>query len=662
MRRYRLQIRAASVQPGSAFRRGAAFKTWLTGVGVLILAAAATLGGVWGGPKLGDHEAIVAECARNMRLTGDWIVPEFLDTAWMRKPPLPYWLVAAASYLFPNDPELNLPVTTAAARLPTAVSALLTILLLWHLAGSMFGRPAGAGRRAGMVAAVVCSASVFFLLYSANATAEMVLTFCCTWAFVHFWHGVTSRRGRARFVHMMLFYVALGVGMLAKGPMPIVVTALPLAVWWYTERPLRLLAAIGLGGWRQVLALFWRQIRRQTGRAFTRLYLLPGVIVFAAVFVPWMVAVGREYPHAWDIWNWQYWQRAQNNYEDTRVRGPLYYIPIMIGMVLPWVFLLVEAMVAPWLRRFVRQRRALLYAGLWALVGLVGMSLFAFKKPYYIAPAVPGLLLMIGLAAERFYAFVPTTMPVKMNVWFGRWHEVVIADPLRFAWITWVIVALSAIITLIFGNYWMRANMPTVAMALTVIAAGAMVLLLWAGLLYVHGRGWAALALTAVSVVAAFHLGWYLCAPTLTRESLDAVARLDRVLDDAGVPADARVYWADSRPDARLSFYHGRRPRYTLTPEEVVQFIGVNRMKPGLKDLLEAHGIERADEMLAGSETVYLVVRYKKYDEAKSRIKTPAYDVARVEYNPRDPKQDWMVVSNRSPHAPPSGPSTQPQK
>lgn len=617
---------------------------WLARLGVLVLVVAATLGAVWGGPQLGDHEAIVAECARNMRLSGEWIVPNFLDTAWMRKPPLPYWLVAGASYLFENDPDLDLPVTTAAARFPTAVSALLTILMLWHLGSSMFGR------RTGMVTALVSSSSILFLLYSANATAEMLLTCCCTWAFVHLWHSVTTRRGWVRFVHMMFFYVALGAGMLAKGPMPIVMVCLPLAVWWYAERPLRLLAHLGLGGWRQVLTCFGRQIPRQTAKAFTHLYVVPGIVVFAAVFVPWMYAVGERYPHAWNIWNWQYWQRAQNNYEDTRVRGFLYYVPVMIGLVLPWVFLLAEAVAAPWLARYARQRRALLLAGLWALIGLAGMSVFSFKKPYYILPAVPGLLLMLGLVADRFYAFVPTTIPVTIDVWLGRWRKAVIQDPLRLAWITWGIVSLCGILMLILGYYWMREQLGVVAMALTVIAAGALVVLIWAGLLYVLGRGWSALALTVVITIAAFHSAWYLCGPTMTAESSERVARLDQALDKAGVPAEAKIYWADSRPDARLSFYFGRQPRYTLTPEEVVEFIGVNRTRPGIKKLLEAHALKKAESLLTGSQTVYLLASYEKYNEARNTIKGVAFhDIARIRCDVTNPDKDWIVVSNAPP-------------
>lgn len=652
MSQYNLQTPSVSVQREPPSRVAGITFSILIRLAVLALVVAATLGAVWGGPGLGDHEAIVAECARNMRLTGDWVVPTFLDTPWMRKPPLPYWLVAAASYLLPDDPQLNLPVTTAAARLPTAVSALLTILLLWHLASSMFGK------RVGMVTALVSASSLAFLLYSANATAEMLLTFCCTWAFVHFWHGVTTRKAWVRFVHMMLFYLALGAGMLAKGPAPIALTAIPLAVWWYTERPLRLLACLGLGGWRQAWVCLGRQIPRQTARAFTHLYLVPGVIVFAAVFVPWMIAVGRQFPHAWDIWNWQYFQRAQGFYEDTRPRGAFYYLPIMIGLTAPWIFLLAEAVAAPWLKRYDRQRRGLLYAGLYCLVGLAVMSLMAFKKPYYILPAVPPLLVMMGLVAERFYAFVPTTLPVKLRMWFGRWHDVVIQDPLRFAWITWAIVAVAAILMLIFANFWMNAHTPKVAGALTVIAAGALVVLLWAGLLHVWGHGGWALGLTAAAVVAAFHAGWYTCGPTLAAESSERVRRLDEALDQAGVPADVNIYWVDARPDARLSFYYARRARYTVTPEETVKFVGVNRTRAGVRELLEAYVLEKAEGMMAAEETVYLLASFKQYNKARSRG-IIFHEIARVKCDPDNHDKDWMVISNRPPMGAASLPATQ---
>ena len=57
--------------------------------GVFVLVAVATLGGVLGGQLLGEHEGIVAECARHMRVSGDWVVPVFMEMPLIRKPPCP---------------------------------------------------------------------------------------------------------------------------------------------------------------------------------------------------------------------------------------------------------------------------------------------------------------------------------------------------------------------------------------------------------------------------------------------------------------------------------------------------------------------------------------------------------------------------------------------
>lgn len=359
------------------------------------LALAASFGGVFGGPPLGDHEAIVAECARKMRLSGDWLVPQFLETAFIRKSPLPVWLVAGTSYLFGNDPVTGLPVTAAGARLPSALCAFMTTLILWRLGSRMFGS------RAGLVAAQVSSSSVAFLLYAPNATAEMPLTCCCVWAYAHFWFAVRARTKLRRFGHGIGFYFALGMAMLAKGPVPIVLVGFPLAVWWFVHRPLRIIARRGLSASCMAITSLLRDLAARATGVFTKLWFIPGILVFALVFIPWMLAVAERHPFAWDLWNWQYLQRAKGDYPDTRHRSVAYYVPIVAGLSLPWTFLAFEGAVAPWLRRYAHIHKPLLFAGLWAFLGTFSMSLMEFKKTYYILPSVPGLLLLMGVVAEH---------------------------------------------------------------------------------------------------------------------------------------------------------------------------------------------------------------------------------------------------------------------
>lgn len=606
--------------------------------GVLLLALAGTLGAVFGGPSLGEHEALVAQCARNMRLTGDWIVPEFLGTPYFRKPPLPYWQVAAASYLLGDDPQTHLPVSKTAARLPSGIAAFITVLLLWRLGVAMFGR------RVGIVTAVVASSSLLIVLYGPNATAEMPLMLCCTWSYVHFWFAATTRRPWARFVHAMLFYVAMGVAMLAKGPAPIALVAMPLAVWWYAGRPLRLIARCGLGAWREAIVLFLRQAWPRTLQVFTRLWCVPGLLVFAAIFVPWMWQVASRHPHAWDLWNWQYWQRIQGNYEDTRERGFFYYIPVVVGLVVPWVFLVFEAVAAPWMRRYARQRRALLYAGLWALVGVLVMSAMSFKKPYYIAPAVPGLLLLIAVVADRFYASPSSATPFWESVGFGgRRRSVRAPGGRRVAWTLWAIGVAVSVVALIICGVWLRQNMATVRVRASVIAAAALALLLTSGTAYIRGRGWMALGITAATTIAAFDAVWHSCGPAIDHlGSRDKIIALGHALNDAGIPQDAKVLWA-SKPDPRLGYHFNRRTGYVVPPGEIVtQMVDRIHHKRQLMDLV-AH---RADELLASPEPVYLILDRKYYEAYKPFMSSPGYVVASAGEVAGSPEKGVVVVSN----------------
>lgn len=591
-------------------------------VAVLLLAIAGTLPGVFGGPALGDHEAIVATCARNMRLTGDWLVPEFLNIPFIRKPPLAYWLVAGASYLFPNEPHTGLPVTTAAARLPSALAGLGTILLIWKLGAVMFSA------RVGLLAAALASSSVMFLLYSPNATVEMLLTFCCVWAYAHFWFGVNAKHPGRRAMHMLLFYVALGFGMLAKGPAPLPMVAVPLAVWWYTHRSLRILARSGPGAWREAMSSFVRELWPQTRRAFTQLWLLPGLVLFAAFFVPWMVVVARAEPHAWQEWNSQYLQRAQGDYLDSRDRSPFYYLPYVLGFLAPWVFALVEGAAAPWMKRYSRMHKPLLYCGLWALISLLIMSLEPFKKPYYILPALPALMLMMSLVLDRFLSLPPPPPRVGWSVVAG------------------LAVALAA--GVIVGAWQLRRGFPSVAVPLTMAAAIAAVALTGSAVLKMRGRGWACAGVIAAVTIALFQVVWQGYGRVL--DNVDRAQKLAQALDEHKVPQDASVLWADGRPDARVGFYFGRQTGFLIPPAEIVTQI-LDR-KQGKREIQEM-AAARIGELLRSAEPVYLILERSNLEQLSrlrsisERLQSGAIHVLAAIERGGGSRKDWVVITNQ---------------
>jgi 4-amino-4-deoxy-L-arabinose transferase-like glycosyltransferase len=80
---------------------------------------------------VGPDEPRYAWIARDMAETGDWVTPRLYGKPWFEKPPLYYWGAASCFKIFG--------VSEAAARLPSAIAALLGTLAIAWLAWRIYG-------------------------------------------------------------------------------------------------------------------------------------------------------------------------------------------------------------------------------------------------------------------------------------------------------------------------------------------------------------------------------------------------------------------------------------------------------------------------------------------------------------------------------------------
>src|SRR5690242_15000644 len=72
------------------------YELWL-----LLVAAIVFLGCVFSPPSLMDDvDATQAQIARNMLDSGDWVTAHLNGVAYLEKPPLKYWMIAASFRLF----------------------------------------------------------------------------------------------------------------------------------------------------------------------------------------------------------------------------------------------------------------------------------------------------------------------------------------------------------------------------------------------------------------------------------------------------------------------------------------------------------------------------------------------------------------------------------
>src|SRR5437016_532793 len=132
----------------------------------LLLAVAALLNFPnLGAPSLWDiDEGNNAEAAREMMDSGNWVIPTFNYQLRVDKPALLYWCQIGAYRLFG--------VNEFAARFPSALAALLTVLLAYELARGMFGAATG------LLAGMILTGSGGFCASAHFANPDALLHFC----------------------------------------------------------------------------------------------------------------------------------------------------------------------------------------------------------------------------------------------------------------------------------------------------------------------------------------------------------------------------------------------------------------------------------------------------------------------------------------------------
>lgn len=159
-------------------------------------------------------EARYGEIARIMLETGNWVTPmETYGIPFWAKPPLSTWASAFFMKLFG--------VNELAIRMPSLLFSLGVLGLVWNVAKKRSGYDVA------MTAVLVLSGSLFFFINAGAVMTDPALLFCITLSLVAFWQAVVMKNKLWGY----LFFVGLGLGLLAKGPIAVVLTGTPVLIW-----------------------------------------------------------------------------------------------------------------------------------------------------------------------------------------------------------------------------------------------------------------------------------------------------------------------------------------------------------------------------------------------------------------------------------------------
>lgn len=297
-------------------------------------------------------EGRYVEIAREMLVSGDFLVPRLKGVPHYAKPPFTYWSIAISMRLFG--------VNEFAARLPGFLAALLVGLVLKNLVIRMNG-----SKERSWLLLLFLAATIEFFALAQIVTTDMLL---CAAICVAMWARWNSMTDGHRLRWAVVFWLAIGIGFLIKGPIVAVVVFSSLVATAVLER-----------SWRPLAFL-----RATWG--------LPLALGLAA---PWFWLVIEQQPGLTDFF---FGDEVLGRVKSGRGRAkPIFYFMLVFPLVLlPWTW----SIAAAGRRLIAAKRQEAQYLFGWILGPFICFSLASSKLWTYMLPLVPPAILVLALGID----------------------------------------------------------------------------------------------------------------------------------------------------------------------------------------------------------------------------------------------------------------------
>lgn len=356
----------------------------------VLLLAAVVLGrliGMWLLPFIDTTEPRYAEIARLMAETGDWITPWFEPgVPFWGKPPLSFWAQAAAIRIF-GDSEL-------AIRLPSMLALLLTVWILWRYTIIKSGE-----KTARLTILVFFTMALPFVSAGAVMTDPFLVlgtTLSLTGYDLATHHQ--SQKGN------LLFFSGMVIGLLAKGPLALVLIAIPIIGYYVSNRT----------QWQELKQIEW----------------MKGLAAVTVLVLPWYIAAEIKTPGFLDYfivgehllrfidpgWSGDLYGSAHD-----QPKGMIWVFWLWASF--PWgIFILATllskvskyGMAGYWLA--IRKDRDLQYCLLAAISPMLFFSLAGNTLWTYVLPSLPFSALMIARALQPGRDLYPAVKLATLTV------------------------------------------------------------------------------------------------------------------------------------------------------------------------------------------------------------------------------------------------------
>jgi 4-amino-4-deoxy-L-arabinose transferase-like glycosyltransferase len=347
----------------SSSRNLPATSLWLLWMALALNLAVGILGrGYWT-----PDEPREADIAWRMSWQAEKSVPLLAGEAFCEKPPFAYWVAGAAIAVLGAD--------AWAARLPNLLYALATALAVGCLARRSAGPVAGAAAAAAISTLLLPYQVAIWLATDAPLLAAVAV------ALLGLYTGFYAEGTGQRLRGYSCMHLAMAVGFLSKSAAAWMVPVLTIATLVIWERR-----------WRELLR--WE------------LYI--GLAIQAAVILTW-VGVVYAGPEGSDHIKVFFWNNLAGRFAQVEAPEELQYaaahrnspgkylieLPVYLW---PWTLLVAAAIRHAWRQRHLpdEQRRPVRFATATFIPTLIMLSVAATARNIYLAPAFPGVALLLG--------------------------------------------------------------------------------------------------------------------------------------------------------------------------------------------------------------------------------------------------------------------------
>jgi 4-amino-4-deoxy-L-arabinose transferase-like glycosyltransferase len=309
-----------------------------------------------GGRDLWDpDETRYAVVAREMRGSGNWILPHLNTKIYAEKPPLFFWLVNFSVFFLGEDSEL-------ANRLPSALAGLLVVFLTFFFGERLFNT------RVGFLSGLVLSTCFLFPQLSRWMMMDSLFTLFFLLALFYFHRGYEDHERRQTYFFLAGFFIGLGV--LTKGPIA------------YLPIPILLLYSL---------------FRKELKKAWNLDLLYCFLISIGLVFI-WLIPacwIGGEVYRDKILFGQTLGRLIEGGRHFHAEPFYFYFIRFPLEF-LPWTVFLPAALYCG-LRREKVRRSEFLFVLVWFAVVFLFFTLSKGKKDNYILPLYPSASLMVGV-------------------------------------------------------------------------------------------------------------------------------------------------------------------------------------------------------------------------------------------------------------------------